>query len=67
MANPIIEPKGQRAKRELTLPVDHARQSLQIVLRYRACFQHLLIQILLLQGREIGLQLVFVDGVGYGH
>lgn len=35
--------------------------------RHRPRLQHLLIEILLLQRREIGFQFVFIDGLGDGH
>lgn len=66
LPNPI--PQTKKKPRALTFPINPRRQrSLQLVLRHRARLEHLLVQVLLLQGREVGFQLVFVNGFGDGH
>ncbi len=60
--------QGLEKDRELTFPIYPRRQrSLQLILRHRTRLEHLFVQVLLLQGREVGFQLVFVDGFGDGH
>lgn len=60
--------KGYEKDRELTFAIDpRGQRSLQLVLRHRARLEHLLVQVLLLQGCEVGFQLVLVDGFGDGH
>jgi len=71
-SSPAIPPKShftdKKQPRALTFAIDtRGQRSLQLVLRHRARLQHLLVQVLLLQGCEVGFQLVFVDGFGDGH
>lgn len=53
---------------KLTGPIGHFGQPVQTVRHgHRARLQHLLVQVLLLQRREVGFEFVFVDGLGDGH
>ena len=53
---------------KLTCPVSHLGQPVQTVRHgHRARLEHLFVQVLLLQRREVGFEFVFVDGLGDGH
>ena len=53
---------------ELTFPIRRFGQPVQTISHgHRARLQHLLVQVLLLERREVGFEFVFVDGFGDGH